>query len=171
MHPKPNAETRGREVMKRVQIPERIEVLVAHTCNAALAVHRALGPGLLESAYHECLAIELNHLGLSIEREKIVPIVYRGRTIPHAYRLDLIVDGLLLVELKAVDGIDPVHRVQVLTYLKLLHLPLGLLINFNVPLIRDGIHRVLNLNFQSETADTPAPTVPAPTSASSRLRV
>lgn len=149
--------------MKRVLVPERIEALVAQTCNAALAVHRALGPGLLESAYQECLAIELGYLGLPIEREKLVPIVYRGQTIPQAYRLDLIVDGLLLVELKAVEAIDPVHRVQVLTYLKLLQLPLGLLINFNVPLIKDGIHRVLNLNFQSDTAVTsPSPRTFAP---------
>ncbi len=154
--------------MKRVSVPEKIELLVSQTCHAALAVHRALGPGLLESAYQECLAIELRYLGLPIEREKLVPIVYRGQTIPQAYRLDLIVDGLLLVELKAVEAIDPEHRVQVLTYLKLLQLPLGLLINFNVPLIKDGVHRVLNLNFQSEVEAAPPP---PRTFAPSRLRV
>jgi len=154
--------------MKRVLVPERIEALVAQTCHAALAVHRALGPGLLESAYQECLAIELRYLGLPIEREKQVPVVYRGQTIPHAYRLDLIIDGLLLVELKAVEVIDPIHRVQVLTYLKLLQLPLGLLINFNAPLLKDGIHRVLNLDFQSDAmATSTSPRSFAP----SRLRV
>lgn len=160
--------------MKQVSIPSRIEALVAHTCNACLTVHRALGPGLLESAYHECLAIELSHLHVPFEREKEVPIVYRGCSIPHAYRLDFIVGNQLLIELKAVEGIQAVHRVQVQTYLKLLQLPLGLLINFNVPLIKDGIHRVLNLDFQVEN-HAPVESAPTPqlvrSSAPSRLRV
>ncbi|MBX3751111.1 MAG: GxxExxY protein [Opitutaceae bacterium] len=123
--------------------------MAAATVQAALAVHRALGPGLLESAYQECLAIELTEAGCQCEREKVLPLTYRGRAIDHAYRLDLIIDGRLLVELKAVDAIQPIHRVQVTTYLKLLKLPLGLLINFNVPLIRDGITRILNLDLRT----------------------
>jgi GxxExxY protein len=135
--------------MKQVVVPEEIERLAAQTVNAALTVHRTLGPGLLESAYQECLAIELSLAGLRFDREKILPLTYRGHSIENAYRLDLIVNGQLLVELKAIEAIQPIHRVQVTTYLKLLKLPLGLLINFNVPLIKDGITRVLNLDFQS----------------------
>lgn len=136
--------------MKEVQIPAEIESLATQTVQAALAVHRALGPGLLESAYQQCMAIELSLAGVSVEREKILPLVYRGHPIETAYRLDLIVGGKLLVELKAVDAVAHVHEVQVVTYLKLLKLPLGLLINFNVPLIKNGISRILNLDFQTE---------------------
>ena len=136
--------------MKEVQISAEIESLAKQTVNAALAVHRALGPGLLESAYQQCMAIELSLAGVSVEREKLLPLVYRGHSVETAYRLDLIVGGKLLVELKAVDAIAPVHEVQVVTYLKLLKLPLGLLINFNVPLIKNGISRILNLDFQTE---------------------
>ncbi len=135
--------------MKKVDIPADIEKLATQTVNAAFVVHRTFGPGLLEKAYQDCLAIELSTLGLSLEREKTLPLKYRGQSIENAYRLDLLIDQRLLVELKAVDSIQPIHRVQVTTYLKLLHLPLGLLINFNVPLIKDGITRVLNLDFQS----------------------
>jgi len=145
--------------MSKVNVPQDIEALAAATVNAALTVHRALGPGLLESAYHECLAIELSLAGLTCEREKVLPLSYRGRSIENAYRIDLIVNDRLLVELKAIEAVQPVHRVQVTTYLKLLRLPLGLLINFNVPLIKDGITRVLNLDFRTS----------APTLAPSRL--
>jgi GxxExxY protein len=140
--------------MKQVVVPADIESLARETVNAAYTVHRTLGPGLLESAYQQCLAIELGHMGLSVEREKILPLVYRGHPIETAYRVDLIINGLLLVELKAADSVLPIHQAQVVTYLKLLHLPLGLLINFNVPLIKNGITRVLNLDFQTEI--TPA---------------
>ena len=136
--------------MKQVVVPADIESLARETVNAAYTVHRSLGPGLLESAYQQCLAIELTHSGLSVEREKILPLVYRGHPIETAYRLDLIINGQLLVELKAADSILPIHQAQVVTYLKLLRLPLGLLINFNVPLIKNGITRVLNLDFQTE---------------------
>jgi GxxExxY protein len=136
--------------MKEVRVPDEIELLAKQTVNAALAVHRALGPGLLESAYQQCLGIELSLAGLSVEREKNLPLVYRGHPIETAYRLDLIIGGKLLVELKAVESVAPIHAVQVLTYLKLLKLPLGLLINFNVPLIKGGISRILNLDFQTE---------------------
>ena len=133
----------------QVVVSTEIEEIARQAVHASLAVHRALGPGLLENAYEECLAIELVDSGLSVERQKAVPLVYRGRTVDAAYRLDLIVEKKLLIEAKAVETIHPVHRVQVATYLRLLHLPLGLLINFNVPLIKDGIHRVLNLDFQT----------------------
>ncbi len=153
--------------MNQVIVPSDVEALATATVHAALAVHRALGPGLLESAYQECLAIELSLAGISVEREKTLPLVYRGRAIETAYRLDLIVGHRLLVELKAVEVIAPIHQAQVVTYLKLLELPLGLLINFNVPLIKDGIHRILNLSFRSDPLSSPS----HPTLASSRLSV
>jgi GxxExxY protein len=136
--------------MKQVVISEQIEALARDTVNAAYTVHRTLGPGLLESAYQQCLAIELNYLGIPAEREKVLPLVYRGQPVETAYRLDLIIAGQLLIELKAVESVLPIHHAQVVTYLKLLRLPLGLLINFNVPLIKNGITRVLNLDFQTE---------------------
>jgi GxxExxY protein len=135
--------------MKLVVVPDEIEHLATQVVNAALAVHRTLGPGLLESTYQECLAIELSLAGLSLEREKALSLVYRGHAIEPAYRLDLVVNGKLIIELKAIEAVQPIHRVQVTTYLKIAKLPLGLLINFNVPLIKDGITRVLNLDFQS----------------------
>jgi GxxExxY protein len=135
--------------MSEVRVPEEIEALAKAVVHAALSVHRALGPGLLESAYQECLAIELAHGGYRLLREQTLPLLYRGQLVSNAYRLDMIVNDKLLVELKAIDSVQPIHRVQVTTYLKLLKLPLGLLINFNVPLIKDGISRVLNLDFQA----------------------
>ncbi len=136
--------------MKRVLVPDEIEPLARATVNAAFTVHRTLGPGLLESAYQQCLAIELAHLGLPVEREMSLPLVYRQQPIETSCRLDLLVGGQLLVELKAAEKILPLQQAQVVTYLRLLKLPLGLLINFNVPLIKDGITRVLNLDFQTE---------------------
>src|SRR3954462_7393392 len=104
--------------MKQVRVPAEIELLAQQAVNAALAVHRALGPGLLESAYHECLALELSLAGIQVQREQSLPLVYRGHVVPNAYRLDMIIDDRLLLELKAVDEIHPIHRVQVTTYLK-----------------------------------------------------
>ena len=136
----------------RVTVPDTIEALARSAVDSALAVHRALGPGLLESAYRDCLQIELASRGHQVEREQILPINYRGHTIPRAFRADLLVDRELLLELKAVETLLPVHRVQLVTYLRLLRLPLGLLINFNVPLLKDGLQRVLNLEFQTASA-------------------
>lgn len=152
--------------MKQVIVPERIEGLATAVVDAAYSVHKAFGPGLLESVYQECLAIEMAERGLPVVRETSVPLVYRGRTIERAYRADMIVGGALVLELKAIEAIQPIHRVQLTTYLRLLKLPLGLLINFNVPLIRDGITRVLNLDFQAEVNAE----VAVPSLASSRLR-
>jgi GxxExxY protein len=147
--------------MNKVAIPQDIEALARATVHAALTVHRSLGPGLLESAYSECLSIELAAAGISMEREKVLPLVYRGRPVESAYRVDLIVGHKLLVEIKAVESLAPVHTAQVITYLKLLDLPLGLLINFNVPLIKDGIHRVLNLTHR-DTAPSGSSLAPLP---------
>lgn len=112
--------------------------------DAALAVHRALGPGLLENAYESCLAIELEERGRNAVRQKPLPIVYRGQAVEPGYRVDVLVDGLVVVEVKAVDRLTDVHTAQTLSYLRLGDFRLGLLINFNVSRIRDGIRRLAN---------------------------
>jgi len=111
---------------------------------AAIEVHRVLGPGLLESAYEECLCHELSLRGLSFERQRSLPINYKGIKLDCGYRLDLLAEKLVIVELKAVDKIEPVHEAQLLTYLKLSNLWLGLIINFNVPILKEGIKRIVN---------------------------
>jgi GxxExxY protein len=113
---------------------------------AAIEVHRALGPGLLESAYQRCLARELDVRGISFQREVWLGLDYKGVIIQQAYRLDLLVARLVVVEIKAVGSLTPIDDTQLLTYLKLGSWPLGLLINFNVPVLKDGIRRrVVNL--------------------------
>lgn len=109
---------------------------------AAIEVHRQLGPGLLESAYEECLAYELSLRQVPFERQKPVPVVYKQVHLDCGFRLDLLVGSLVVVELKAVDALTSVHEAQVLTYLKLTGCKLGLLPNFNVPVMRDGIKRL-----------------------------
>ncbi len=111
---------------------------------AAIEVHRVLGPGLLESAYHECLMHELRLQKVSFESEFPIAIDYKGLAIGVAYRGDLLVENKVLVELKTVDAVLPVHKAQLLTYLRLTQRKLGLLINFNVPVLKDGIHRIVN---------------------------
>jgi GxxExxY protein len=110
--------------------------------DAAYKIHRKLGPGLLESAYEACLAHELTLRGYQVERQKPQPIVYEGLEIEVGYRLDILVNGELIIELKAVEQVLPIHHAQLMTYLKLSGKTLGLLINFNVPLIKNGIKRV-----------------------------
>lgn len=153
--------------MARVVVPEQIEAIARDTVDAAIAVHRALGPGLLESAYRDCLQIELTSRGRQVAREQLLSITYHGQVIPRAFRTDLLIDEKLLIELKAVEALQPIHRVQLTTYLRLRHLPLGLLINFHTPLLKDSLHRVLNLDFQTETAGSASLCEP---SLSSRLR-
>jgi len=111
---------------------------------AALKVHSALGPGLLESAYDACLFHELKQAGLYFEHEVHLPVIYEGVQLATAFRVDFIVEKCLIVELKCVERVLPVHRAQVLSYLKLTALPLGLLLNFNVPYLRQGIFRIIN---------------------------
>ena len=110
---------------------------------AAMRVHRELGPGLLESAYHRCLAFELKLAGLRVASEVPLDLEYRGMSFGCGYRADLIVEGCLLVEVKAIQKLEPVHLAQVITYLKLAHLSAGLLLNFNVPRLRDGMRRIV----------------------------
>ncbi|HET6573313.1 MAG TPA: GxxExxY protein [Fimbriiglobus sp.] len=108
---------------------------------AAIEVHRALGPGLLESAYQTCLCRELQVRGIPFATQVPVTIDYKGVVIENAYRIDVVVADLVVVELKSVERFEPVHEAQLLTYLRLMHRWLGLLINFNVPVLRDGIMR------------------------------
>jgi GxxExxY protein len=124
-------------------VTEEREDIANRVIGAAIEVHKHLGPGLLESAYEACLAIELTHLGLPFERQKILPLHYRGQSVDAAYRLDFVVAGQLILELKSIDQLEQIHTAQVLTYLRLTRLKLALLINFNVPLLRDGLKRVI----------------------------
>ncbi|MCF8423242.1 MAG: GxxExxY protein [Bacteroidia bacterium] len=110
----------------------------------AIKVHTALGPGLLESAYEECLYYELVKEGLKVEKQKALPLIYEEIKLEVGYRLDLIVEDKVIIEIKACEGLNDIHLAQVLTYLKLSNVKLGLLINFNVTRVKDGIKRVVN---------------------------
>jgi GxxExxY protein len=110
---------------------------------AAIAVHRELGPGLLENTYEACLAFELTDRGYSVRRQKELPVIYRGVRVDCGYRLDLLVNESVIVELKSVERFDRIHQAQVMSYLKLTILRLGLLINFNVELLVNGIKRIV----------------------------
>lgn len=107
----------------------------------AIEVHRDLGPGLLESAYEECLSHELINHGLNIKRQQPVPVIYKDIKLEYGYRIDILVEDQVVVELKVIDDINPVHEAQILTYMKFAMKPVGLLINFNVSILKDGIHR------------------------------
>lgn len=108
---------------------------------AAIAVHRALGPGLLESVYEECLACELDARSIPFERQKPVPVVYRERKLDAGYRLDFLIAGRIVLEIKAIEAVAPIHEAIMLTYLRLSGCRLGFLINFHVPVLKEGIRR------------------------------
>ena len=118
--------------------------LATAVCNAGLKIHKTLGPGLLESAYEECLYYELQKSGLLIEKQKALPLVYEEVKLDAGYRVDLLVENKLIVEIKSVTALNELHLAQVLTYLKLSGCKLGLLINFNTVLFKEGIRRVIN---------------------------
>ena len=119
--------------------------LSSQIIKAAITVHKELGPGLLESVYHACMLIELRNMGIKVQSEVMLPVVYRGQKVNgQEFRLDLLVDDEIIVELKSVAKVEPVHKKQLLTYLRLAGKQLGLLINFNEPLPRDGITRIIN---------------------------
>ncbi|MGF7140117.1 GxxExxY protein [Roseimarinus sediminis] len=111
--------------------------------DCAFKVHTAIGPGLLESAYEECLYYELRKAGLSVEKQKILPLIYEEIKLDAGYRIDLLVENQIVIELKAVETLNEIHLAQVLTYLKLSKCKLGLLVNFNVKHLKDGIKRVI----------------------------
>jgi GxxExxY protein len=117
--------------------------LTKQIIGAAIEVHRHLGPGLLESTYETCLAYELQQLGLSFERQKALPLVYKEIRLDQGYRIDLLVERKVVVEIKVVEQIAPVHEAQVLSYLKFSRCKIGLLLNFNVKLLKDGIRRFI----------------------------
>jgi GxxExxY protein len=123
---------------------KRINDVTEQIIGSAIDVHRALGPGLLESAYEACLAFELVSRGLKIEQQRALPVIYRDVKLDCGYRLDLVVEGVVVVELKAIEQILPVHKAQLLSYLKLSGFKTGLLINFHVKMLKDGVVRLVN---------------------------
>ncbi len=129
--------------MNNIKEPSpELDILARAVIDAAVEVHRSLGPGFVESIYEEALAIELNARSIPFERQKVISVNYKERRIGEG-RLDLLVASQLLVELKAVETLAPIHKAQIISYLKAAGLQLGLLINFNVPVLRSGIQRVI----------------------------
>ena len=121
-----------------------INQLSSNIIGAAIEVHKALGPGLLESAYEKCLCHELKLRGLAFDNQKLLSLVFKGEELDCGYRLDIVVDNAIILELKSCEKIEPIHKAQLLTYLKLSGLRLGLVLNFNVPAMRRGIVRIVN---------------------------
>ena len=117
--------------------------LTKRIIGAAIEVHKAIGPGLLESAYQTCLAQEFRLRSIAFETEKPVPIIYKGIQLDCGYRLDFLVENKIIVEIKSVEGLLPIHEAQLLTYLRLTGCKIGLLINFNVPILKNGIKRII----------------------------
>ena len=125
--------------------------LSSQVIKAAINVHKELGPGLLESVYHSCMIIELSNMDIAVQSEVALPIYYRGKKIhKEGFRLDLLVEDTIVVELKSVEKVQNVHKKQLLTYLRLAQKPLGLLLNFNECMLRDGISRIINTNTKTE---------------------
>jgi GxxExxY protein len=122
-----------------------LNFITSQIIKAAIAVHKALGPGLLESVYQKCMVIELDRMGIRVESELELPIFYRDQKITDlGFRIDLLVESVIIVELESVETVKPVHRKQLLTYLRLAEKEIGLLINFNEVLLKDGISRIIN---------------------------
>lgn len=122
-------------------MPDDVERLASVVVDSVFQVHQTLGPGYVEKIYEDCLLIEFEDRGLSVVRQYPINFHYKGRAIPSCFRLDMVIENKIILELKAVDKIHPVHGAQIYSYLKSSGLPLGFLVNFNVPLIRDGIKR------------------------------
>ena len=123
---------------------DALNTLTGKIIQAAIEVHKQLGPGLLESAYRICLPYELREMGVAVATAVELPVRYKALSIESMYTMDLVVDSAVVVELKAVELVLPVHKSQLLTYLKLAGYPVGLLLNFNVPLMKNGVTRLLN---------------------------
>lgn len=121
-----------------------INQLSSKIIGAAIEVHKILGPGLLESAYEECLCYELKLRKIKFERQEALPIVYKGKRLDCGYRLDIVIEKKIIIELKSIEKIESIHKAQLLSYLKLSGLKLGLLLNFNVSIMKDGIVRLVN---------------------------
>ena len=125
-------------------ITEGLDGVTGAVIDAAIKIHRELGPGLLESVYEAVLARDLSRRGFAVERQKVVPFVYDGMQFEEGLRIDLLIDGRVIVELKSVEKLAPVHSKQVLTYLRLMRLPVGLLVNFGAATLKEGLHRIVN---------------------------
>ena len=121
----------------------KLNTLTGKIIGSAIQVHQYLGPGLLESAYELCLCHEFNLVNIKFERQKPIPLKYKNIFIKFAYKADIIVENSIIVEIKTVKSIEPIHEAQLLTYLKLLQLPIGLILNFNVRYLKDGIKRMV----------------------------
>jgi GxxExxY protein len=130
--------------MTALAFDESLNRLTSSVIEAAIRIHRTLGPGLLESAYLQCLRFELISAGLNVESEKALSLLYRGVTIDCAYRADLVVEGVVIVEVKALDSLAPIHSRQLYTYLRVADCRVGLILNFGAMTLRDGIKRVVN---------------------------
>ena len=139
-----NLTTKDTEDLYREHRGIHVNQLASRVIGIAINVHNALGPGLLESCYKECLYYKLNQSGLLVEKEKPMPLVFEEVKLECGYRIDLLVEGKLLIEIKSVEALNDIHLAQTLTYLKLGHYNLGLLFNFNVVKLKDGIRRVIN---------------------------
>jgi GxxExxY protein len=118
-------------------------ILTEKIIGLAIEVHRTVGPGLLESVYAECMALELGGAGLGVETQVTVPVIYKGVTIPLGFRADIVVENTIILEIKAVAALLPAHESQLLTYLRMSHLRIGLLMNFHAPRLKDGLRRFI----------------------------
>ena len=134
---------------------ERLNKITETIIGVAINIHRAVGQGLLESAYEVCMVYDLIQVGMKVEQQKPLPVVYRGVKLECGYRLDLMIENEVVVEIKSIDKLLPIHKAQLMSYLKLADCKVGLLINFNVEILKDGIQRVVN-NFP----DSPRPPRP-----------
>jgi GxxExxY protein len=123
---------------------DRLDQITGRIIGAAIEVHRHLGPGLLESAYETCLAFELRQLGFKVEQQKPLAVVYKGVKLDCGYRLDLVVEDSVIVEIKAVEQLAPIHDAQVMSYLRISGLRVGLLLNFHVRILKQGLKRIVN---------------------------
>jgi len=127
-----------------MQEVDRLDQISRRVIGAAIEVHRHLGPGLLESAYQSCLVFELKQLGFQVEEQKPLPVVYKEVTLDCGYRLDLVVENEIIVKIKAVEKLLPIHEAQLLSYLRLSNKRIGLLMNFHVPVLKSGLKRIVN---------------------------
>lgn len=141
-----------------MEIPAHVNELTHLIIGILIRVHRTLGPGLLESIYRRCVAYELRRAGCTVEEERPVPLVYGDLRFDCAYRVDMIVNNQVVLEIKSVERVEHVHGAQLLTYLRLTDCPVGLLVNFNTPVLKDGLKRFVN----SRTNDVAAPGAPGP---------
>jgi GxxExxY protein len=140
-----------------MQNRESLDEISRRIIGAAIEVHRHLGPGLLESAYESCLVFELKQLGLRVEEQKPLPVIYKDVKLDCGYRLDLVVEDEIVIEIKAVEKLLPIHEAQLLSYLRLANKRVGLLMNFHVSVLRNGLKRIVNEFPDSEWAKRQAP--------------